>query len=309
MGRRGIILLDFPPGTGDIALDVHQMIPQSKEISVTTPHATAAFVAARCRGNGIADQPRDLGRSGEYGLLYMQLAGRRNISSAAEAAQIGGELHTELMAQIPLGAPDNHPSEPDYSPSVYKADSETGKLFTSWRSGSSKTINNKGRRQTCLAGPSSAPCKAFLYCGASLAAAPPPLLPPLPPPASFCSSFGLLSSSMTFFISSISSIRNKWVFDCFLHDRHRLLPIFFAFHHFHDDFLKVVFFMTSINKVWYSGSVINFLWICSFSFCTALAKSPANFGSVMSFFNCSSYCRVGKYLFDGHLDLLTFWRT
>ena len=37
--------LDLPPGTGDVALDVHQMIPQSKEIIVTTPHATAAFVA------------------------------------------------------------------------------------------------------------------------------------------------------------------------------------------------------------------------------------------------------------------------
>lgn len=35
------MLLDLPPGTGDIALDVHQMIPHSKEIIVTTPHATA----------------------------------------------------------------------------------------------------------------------------------------------------------------------------------------------------------------------------------------------------------------------------
>lgn len=41
------MILDLPPGTGDVALDVHQMIPQSEEIIVTTPHATAAFVAAR----------------------------------------------------------------------------------------------------------------------------------------------------------------------------------------------------------------------------------------------------------------------
>ena len=40
------MLLDLPPGTGDVALDVHQMIPHSKELIVTTPHATAAFVAA-----------------------------------------------------------------------------------------------------------------------------------------------------------------------------------------------------------------------------------------------------------------------
>ena len=40
-------LLDLPPGTGDVALDVHSMLPSSKELIVTTPHPTAAFVAAR----------------------------------------------------------------------------------------------------------------------------------------------------------------------------------------------------------------------------------------------------------------------
>ena len=41
------LILDLPPGTGDVALDVHTMLPSSKEIIVTTPHPTAAFVAAR----------------------------------------------------------------------------------------------------------------------------------------------------------------------------------------------------------------------------------------------------------------------
>ena len=46
------LLLDLPPGTGDVALDVHTMLPSSKEIIVTTPHPTAAFVAALCRCDG-----------------------------------------------------------------------------------------------------------------------------------------------------------------------------------------------------------------------------------------------------------------
>src|SRR5699024_7453850 len=46
-GDLDYLLLDLPPGTGDVALDVHQMLPHSKEIIVTTPHPTAAFVAAR----------------------------------------------------------------------------------------------------------------------------------------------------------------------------------------------------------------------------------------------------------------------
>src|SRR5699024_5679971 len=41
------LLLDLPPGTGDIAMDVHDLLPSCHEIIVTTPHPTAAFVAAR----------------------------------------------------------------------------------------------------------------------------------------------------------------------------------------------------------------------------------------------------------------------
>ncbi|MED1919923.1 P-loop NTPase, partial [Bacillus thuringiensis] len=46
-GDLDYLVLDLPPGTGDIALDVHSMLPSCKEIIVTTPHPTAAFVAAR----------------------------------------------------------------------------------------------------------------------------------------------------------------------------------------------------------------------------------------------------------------------
>src|SRR5690625_6955490 len=46
-GELDYLLLDLPPGTGDIALDVHDLLPTCNEIIVTTPHPTAAFVAAR----------------------------------------------------------------------------------------------------------------------------------------------------------------------------------------------------------------------------------------------------------------------
>src|SRR5699024_7705111 len=46
-GDLDYLLLDLPPGTGDVAMDVHELLPTCKEIIVTTPHPTAAFVAAR----------------------------------------------------------------------------------------------------------------------------------------------------------------------------------------------------------------------------------------------------------------------
>ena len=41
-----ILLLDLPPGTGDIALSVAQLVPSAELLIVTTPQAAAAEVAS-----------------------------------------------------------------------------------------------------------------------------------------------------------------------------------------------------------------------------------------------------------------------
>lgn len=124
------ILLDLPPGTGDVALDVHQMIPQSKELLVTTPHATAAFVAARAGAMARQTNHEILGVVENMAYYSCGECGEKDyVFGRGGGAKLAENLHTELIAQIPLGAPDNHPSEPDYSPSVYRAESESGQLF------------------------------------------------------------------------------------------------------------------------------------------------------------------------------------
>ncbi|MBX3092904.1 MAG: P-loop NTPase, partial [Cryobacterium sp.] len=42
-----ILLLDLPPGTGDVAISVGQLLPQSHVIVITTPQSAAADVAER----------------------------------------------------------------------------------------------------------------------------------------------------------------------------------------------------------------------------------------------------------------------
>lgn len=128
-GEIEYMLLDLPPGTGDVALDVHQMIPQSKEIVVTTPHATAAFVAARAGSMALHTNHEILGVI-ENMSYYVDKAGEKAyVFGRGGGAKLAEELHAELLAQIPLGAPENHPSEADYSPSVYKPETETGRLY------------------------------------------------------------------------------------------------------------------------------------------------------------------------------------
>jgi ATP-binding protein involved in chromosome partitioning len=128
-GEIDYMLLDLPPGTGDVALDVHQMIPQSKEIIVTTPHATAAFVAARAGAMAVHTKHEILGIV-ENMSYYLGKDGEKDyVFGRGGGAKLAEELHSELLAQIPLGAPDNHVAEAEYSPSIYKAETETGKLY------------------------------------------------------------------------------------------------------------------------------------------------------------------------------------
>jgi len=46
-GDLDVLLLDLPPGTGDIAISLGQLLPQAEVVVVTTPQAAAAEVAER----------------------------------------------------------------------------------------------------------------------------------------------------------------------------------------------------------------------------------------------------------------------
>lgn len=129
-GELDYLLLDLPPGTGDVALDVHQMIPQSKEIIVTTPHPTAAFVAARA-GNmavktgheilGVVENMSyfECGECGHHAAIFGKGGGQK----------LATDLNSDLIAQIPLGQPEYDPANPESAPSVYEADSTIGKIY------------------------------------------------------------------------------------------------------------------------------------------------------------------------------------
>ncbi|MDR6226919.1 Mrp/NBP35 family ATP-binding protein [Desmospora profundinema] len=130
-GGLDFCILDLPPGTGDVALDVHQMLPQSKELLVTTPHATAAFVAARAGAMALHTEHEILGVVENMAYYQCSSCGNRDfVFGKGGGDKLAEELQTELLVQIPLGAPENKdPSAPDFSPSIYGADTSTGRLY------------------------------------------------------------------------------------------------------------------------------------------------------------------------------------
>lgn len=128
-GELDYMLIDLPPGTGDVALDVHQMIPQSKEILVTTPHATAAFVAARAGTMALKTQHEILGVVENMAWYETKEGQKEYVFGRGGGERLAHELQVELLAQIPLGAPENPLDHPDYSPSVYPKDHPTAFIY------------------------------------------------------------------------------------------------------------------------------------------------------------------------------------
>lgn len=126
-GELDYLLLDLPPGTGDVALDIHQMLPSSKEIVVTTPHPTAAFVAARAGAMALQTNHEILGVVENMAWYESKTGEREYVFGQGGGPKLADELRTELLGQLPLGQPDW--TEEDFAPSIYAANHPTGKIY------------------------------------------------------------------------------------------------------------------------------------------------------------------------------------
>ncbi|MDQ0190439.1 Mrp/NBP35 family ATP-binding protein [Alicyclobacillus cycloheptanicus] len=102
-GDLDVVLLDLPPGTGDIAMDVHQLLPKSKEIIVTTPQAGASDVAVRAGVMGMRTNHEIIGVVENMSYLECGHCGERTyVFGRGGGERVASELRTELLAQIPL---------------------------------------------------------------------------------------------------------------------------------------------------------------------------------------------------------------
>lgn len=127
-GELDYLLLDLPPGTGDVALDIHQMLPSSKEVVVTTPHPTAAFVAARAGAMALQTNHEILGVVENMAWFESKLTGEKEfVFGKGGGDKLAEELRTELLGQIPLGQPDWE--DEDFAPSIYAENHPTGQLY------------------------------------------------------------------------------------------------------------------------------------------------------------------------------------
>jgi ATP-binding protein involved in chromosome partitioning len=127
-GELDYLLLDLPPGTGDVALDVHSMLPACKEVIITTPHPTAAFVAARAGAMALKTDHEVIGVVENMAYFESQLTGEKEyVFGKGGGPKLAEELQTELLGQLPLSQPDWN--EEDFAPSIYDESHRLGQIY------------------------------------------------------------------------------------------------------------------------------------------------------------------------------------
>lgn len=100
------IILDLPPGTGDVAMDIQALIPQTKQLLVTTPHPSASHVAVRA---GIMAKTLKHPIVGVVeNMSFIEIDGNKHrVFGKGGGATVAYELETELLATLPLAQPEN----------------------------------------------------------------------------------------------------------------------------------------------------------------------------------------------------------
>ena len=104
-GALDYLLIDLPPGTGDVSMTLAQLLPQSQFVIVTTPQPTAQKVARRAAemahkvslqiGGVIENMSGFTTPAGERFALFGEGGGR----------QLADELDVPLLGQVPLTMP------------------------------------------------------------------------------------------------------------------------------------------------------------------------------------------------------------
>lgn len=123
------IVIDLPPGTGDIPLFVHQNIPQCSEIIVTTPHSTATFVAARAGAMALKTNHHILGIVENMAFFEDDYGKKHYLFGQGGGTRLAEQLNTQLLAQIPISAPETSVADAEFFPSIYDPASKVGILY------------------------------------------------------------------------------------------------------------------------------------------------------------------------------------
>ena len=101
-GDLDVLLLDLPPGTGDVAISVAQLLPSAEIIVVTTPQIAAAEVAERAGAIALQTRQRIVGVVENMSGLAMPDGSTMHLFGEGGGQQVAERLTRTVGADVPL---------------------------------------------------------------------------------------------------------------------------------------------------------------------------------------------------------------
>jgi ATP-binding protein involved in chromosome partitioning len=160
-GALDFLLIDLPPGTGDVSMTLAQLLPQAKFVIVTTPQATAQKVARRSAemahkvsleiGGVIENMSGFTTPSGERFAIFGEGGGK----------ELADELDVPLLGKVPLTMPLRE-----------HADSGTPLVIEDAGDPASQAIHQTARGLIAMGNPPVLPVLPLVQVGATAAVAP-----------------------------------------------------------------------------------------------------------------------------------------
>ncbi|QKS17194.1 P-loop NTPase [Curtobacterium sp. Csp2] len=110
-GDLDVLLLDLPPGTGDVAISVGQLLPHAEVLVVTTPQAAAADVAersgvvARQTGQRVIGVVENMAGLVQPDGSVLHLFGEGGGDETAARLSRGQDVPVPVLGRVPLSVP------------------------------------------------------------------------------------------------------------------------------------------------------------------------------------------------------------
>ena len=98
------LLIDMPPGTGDVQMGLAKMLPRAEMIIVTTPATAAQKVAARVADMGRKNYLRVVGVVENMSYLVNADGERQAVFGSGGGGELAAEIGAPLLGNIPLDA-------------------------------------------------------------------------------------------------------------------------------------------------------------------------------------------------------------
>ncbi len=128
-GRPDYLLIDLPPGTGDVAITVAQTVPGSAMIVVTTPQMVASKVAIRAAKMAATGDLRPIGVIENMSYFICPHGEPVEIFGSGGGAELAAELGVPLLGRVPLEAAVRQAGDEGEPIALHAADSAAGRVF------------------------------------------------------------------------------------------------------------------------------------------------------------------------------------